>query len=97
MDGRGLELPRDQAARLAGLLNAVVALADGNEALAGPVIARIETMRGPDVAGVLELAPPQVRWTPPQRGAGTPAIRTGSPDAAQLEALLGELARLMAR
>ena len=93
MDGRRLELPRDQAAQLANLLNAVVALADSDEPLTGPVVARIETLRGPAVVGVLELAPPQVRWTP-QSAAG--AARTARPDTALLQALQDELLRLTA-
>ena len=93
MEGRRVEVPREQAARLAGLLNAVVALADSDEPLTGPVVARIETVRGPAVVGVLELLPPQVRWTP-QSAVG--AARTARPDTALLQALQDELLRLTA-
>jgi hypothetical protein len=92
IDGRRLELPREQAARLADLLDSMAATARDAQPLEGAVVARIETLRGGEPHGVLELAPPRIRWS--ARG-GT--ALTGQPDAAQLQQLQGELARLVSR
>ncbi len=68
----------------------------GADALAGPVVLRMETLRGNQVTGVLELAPPQVRWTP-RLGPDAAAGLTIRPDAAQLENLLAAARQLLAR
>ena len=86
VDGRAVVVQRQQAQRLAQLVDQAVRSAVGSEALNAPVQLRIEMD-----SGVLEVAGEQVRWT--ARGHGA---RTGRPDAAVLEALREE-ARVVAR
>ena len=92
LDGRVVATTRAQAPRLADLVGAAAALAREAEPLEGPVLARIEVLQQGLALGVLELAPPQIRWTG-RDGRGL----TARPDAAQLQALRDELARVTGR
>ena len=85
-------MPREQAARLASLIDAAAASARDVQPLEEPVLTRVETLRDGQPHGVLELAPPRIRWT----ARGAPAL-TAQPEPAQLQALREELARLAGR
>jgi hypothetical protein len=66
-----------------------------SEPFTAPVDLRVELRRQGELAGVLELAGPQARWTQPQ---GTESDSgTARPDAAVLQALRDELNRLLER
>jgi hypothetical protein len=73
----------------------VVRDARGSEPFTSPADFRVELRRQGELAGVLELAGPQVRWTQP-RGTGGDS-GTARPDAAVLQALREELNRLPGR
>ncbi|MBI2772807.1 MAG: hypothetical protein HYX47_24540 [Burkholderiales bacterium] len=91
VDGRTVEVAREQGGRLAALVAAAAAAATGTEPLAEPAGDRIE-LRGPQQAqATLEISGPQVRWTQGGR------ILTGRPDPALLQALREELRRLTQR
>ena len=79
--GRAVDLPLEQPSPLADLLARVVRDARSPELLAEPVDTRIELRRQGELAGVLELAGSQARWTAWRGGAesGTATVR---PDAA---------------
>jgi hypothetical protein len=63
--------------------------------LAAPADLRVELRRDGELAGVLELGGPQVRWTPSRGVQGDGG--TVRPDAAVLQALREELRRLLER
>lgn len=90
-DGRSIDLARDQAPRLALLLNGVARQNPSQESLETPVSIRVELLREGEPAGVIELAGPQVRWT--SRGESF----TVRPQAARLEAAREEIVRLLPR
>jgi outer membrane biosynthesis protein TonB len=91
--GRSVELAREQAPRLAELLNAMIREAQSQQPLEVPVSMRIELMREAEPAGAIDLAGPQVRWTPAGRGGSF----TARPDEARLQALRDEIGRLLQR
>lgn len=90
--GRRVELARAEAPRLAQLLDGVAREARDRETLQATVVARFELTDAGNPAGVIELAGPQVRWTP----AGGRSL-TGRPDEARLQALREEIIRAMQR
>jgi hypothetical protein len=90
--GRSLELTREQASRLAPLLNEMAREARSGEPLAIAATQRVELMREGELAGVIELAGPQVRWTPAGRGSFT-----ARPEEARLQALREEIGRALQR
>ena len=89
MDGRSISLDREQAGSLAGPLDGVLTAARGSAPLTSPVLVRIEILRDGEVLGLLELAAPDIRWTP----VGSTAL-TGRPTPAGLQALRDGLDRL---
>jgi hypothetical protein len=91
--GRVVELTREQAPRLAQLLEELRSAAQGQAPLEGPVEIRIELTRAGEPAGIIELAGTQLRWTPVGAAAG--GSFTARPELAQLEALRGEIGRLL--
>ena len=91
--GRAVDLPLEQPSQLAELLARVIRDARSPELLAAPVDTRIELRRQGELAGVLELAGHQARWTAWRNGAETGAA-TVRPDAAVLRALRDELGRV---
>lgn len=91
--GRSIELARDQAPRLAALMDAIVRAPPGQESLQAPVTARVEFRRGAEPAGTLELAAGQVRW----RGAGRVDSATIQVDAALVQAAQDEISALLPR
>jgi len=90
--GRRIELARDQAPRLAQLLNGISREARSQEPLEAAVAMRVELMREGESAGVIELAGPQVRWTP----SGGSSF-TARPDEARLQTLREEIGRALQR
>ena len=90
--GRRIELTREQAPRLAQLLNDISREARSQEPLEAAVAMRAELMREGKPAGVIELAGPQVRWTP----AGGSSF-TARPDEARLQTLREEIGRALQR
>jgi hypothetical protein len=91
--GRVVELTREQAPRLAQLLEELRSAAQGQAPLEGPVEIRIELTRAGEPAGIIELAGTQLRWKPVGAAAG--GSFTARPELAQLEALRGEIGRLL--
>ena len=87
-----MDLARDQAALLAQVVDALVARAVSSEPLAESVTARIELSRAGGPVGVLEIAGPQVRWSP---AGGGDSARTDRPAAAQLQRLEEEIEQLL--
>ena len=85
-------MAREQALRLAQLLDDMARATQTREPLQAPVAMRVELMREGQLAGVIELAGPQVRWTP-AGGAGF----TARPDQARLQALREEIGRALQR
>lgn len=90
--GRSLELTREQAPRLAQLLNEIAREARSREPLEIAATQRVELMREGELAGVIELAGPQIRWTPAGRGSFT-----ARPEEARLQALREEIGRALQR
>jgi len=90
--GRRIELARDQTPRLAQLLNDITREARSQELLEAAVAMRVELMREGEPAGVIELAGPQVRWTPAGGGSFT-----ARPDEARLQTLREEIGRALQR
>ncbi|HWP10499.1 MAG TPA: hypothetical protein VNN06_01660, partial [Ramlibacter sp.] len=94
--GRRVELAREQATpRLVEMIEGMVRTTQGQEPLEAPVALRVELIRDGALVGVIELAGPQVRWTPGRRGPGDSF--TARADPAQLEALRAEISRLLPR
>lgn len=87
--GRTVDAALDDGSRLADLLGRAAGLAHSAEPLAATPDLRVELRRQGAPAGVLELAGPQLRWTPPGGGGGT-----ARPDPALLQALREEIERL---
>ena len=88
--GRTLDAALEDRSRLADLLGRAAGMARSAEPLAGAPDMRVELRRQGEPAGVLELAGPQLRWTPPGGEGGG----TARPDPALLQALREELERL---
>ena len=92
-EGRTVDVALEQPSLLAGLLARIVREARSPELLAAPVDTRIELRRQGELAGVLELAGSQARWTV-WRGGAESGAATVRPDSALLRALRDELARV---
>jgi len=88
--GRTVDAALDDRSRLADLLGRAAALARSAEPLAAAPDLRVELRRQGEPAVVLELAGPQLRWTPPGSEGGT-----ARPAPALLQALREELERLL--
>jgi hypothetical protein len=93
--GRSVELTREQAATLAGLLNSVERAARTQPVLDAGAVARIELRAQGDVLEVIELAAGRIRWQT-LRG-GRSEMVGAQPDPAQLRALQAEVDRLLGR
>ncbi|MEP6824111.1 MAG: hypothetical protein ABI919_04790 [Ramlibacter sp.] len=94
LEGKSLAFTPAQAQQIEALAQALAAQADRGELLQSRTLAVIVMRRDRASAGVLQLAPPQVRWMPMRPGAQP---LTGRPDAAQLQALLEVLQQLPER
>jgi hypothetical protein len=94
LNDRPLAFTPQQAQEIQALARALAAQATSSEGLQGPVVAVVEMGGDPSAAGILQLAPPQVRWLPRSPGA---APLTGQPDPAQLQGLLEALRQLPER
>jgi hypothetical protein len=90
--GRAVDLPLEQPSPLSDLLARVIRDARSPELLAEPVDTRVELRRQGELAGVLELAGSQARWTG-WRGGAESGAATVRPDAHVLRALRDELGR----
>lgn len=91
--GRSVELEREQAPRLAQLLEGLARETRSREPLDAPATIRIELIRAAEPAGVIEVAGSQVRWTP---AAGRTSF-TARPHEASLASLRDEVSRLLRR
>lgn len=89
-EGRTVDAVLEERSRLADLLGRAAGMAHSTEPLAAAPDMRVELRRQGEPAGVLELAGPQLRWTP----AGGEGGGTARPDPALLQALREELERL---
>jgi hypothetical protein len=93
--GRIVDAPLEHPSALADLIGRVARDARGAEPFTAPAELRVELLREGRLAGVLELAGPQVRWTQPR---GTESDSgTARPEPALLQALRVELNRLLER
>jgi hypothetical protein len=92
---RSVEAPLEHPSRLADLMSRVARDARSPEPLEAPVDLRVELRRQGELAGVMELAGSQARWTPWRAGESHSA--TARPDAELLQALREEFDRLLER
>lgn len=90
MAGRIVEAPLERPSTLSALIERLSRQAAGSEPLHAPTDTRVELKRDGQLLGVLELAGPQVQWTP-----ASGAVRTGTPEPALLQALRDEIDRLL--
>ena len=92
---RSVEAPLEHPSRLADLMSRVARDARSPEPLEAPVDLRVELRRQGELAGVMELAGSQARWTSWRAGESHSA--TTRPDVALLQALREEFNRLLER
>ncbi|HXD43111.1 MAG TPA: hypothetical protein VN649_21285 [Ramlibacter sp.] len=92
---RSVAAPLEHPSRLADLMSRVARDAHSPEPLEAPVDLRVELRRQGELAGVMELAGSQARWTSLRAGESHSA--TARPDAALLQALREEFNRLLER
>jgi hypothetical protein len=89
LQGRTVQAPLVRPSVLSDLIDRASREATGTQPLQAPVELRVELAREQLTLGMLEIAGPQLRWTPMNGPA-----RTATPDPALLQALREEIGRL---